>query len=182
MPSYKVLRRLSHDLKIYDPAIPASDTVEMDEAMAREFIVSQVLAPLEGDELPVPTVSPFVAHPPVITETPTLLAPAVPAPTPSLTPTLVADGVPVPIAMTPTQPAPSERISIDQINQTEQSKTPLVNLNTATDNDIVALPHIGKAALIKLKRARPIASLDLAKSIAELSDDQWGEVSLLVTV
>lgn len=58
----------------------------------------------------------------------------------------------------------------------------LVNLNTATEEELIALPHIGKASAQKLIKARPIESLESALKAIALKPAQIEEISPLVTV
>ena len=58
----------------------------------------------------------------------------------------------------------------------------LLNLNTASLSDLVALPHIGRVTARRLIKARPLASMEHARVTSELSDDAWAVVSTLVEV
>jgi DNA uptake protein ComE-like DNA-binding protein len=56
------------------------------------------------------------------------------------------------------------------------------NLNTATRDELVALPHVGRVSAQRLNDARPIGSLNDARAILKLSDERWAELQPRVTV
>lgn len=58
----------------------------------------------------------------------------------------------------------------------------LVNLNTASKDELKALKHIGAVTAQKLIDARPIETLDDAFAASELRGDQWAELLDQITI
>jgi hypothetical protein len=58
----------------------------------------------------------------------------------------------------------------------------LVDLNSATLEELTALPRIGEVTAAKLIAARPLANLKDAQHVAGMSDTRWAEVAPLVQV
>ncbi|MBW4484892.1 MAG: hypothetical protein KME14_20345 [Tildeniella torsiva UHER 1998/13D] len=58
----------------------------------------------------------------------------------------------------------------------------LINLNNAWHDELMQLPHIGKAVAARLVAAQPFATLDEAQRASGLSATRWAEVLPLVTL
>lgn len=58
----------------------------------------------------------------------------------------------------------------------------LLNLNSATADELDKLPGVGPATANKLISARPFTSIDDAFKASELSESAWGAIAPLVTV
>lgn len=71
--------------------------------------------------------------------------------------------------------------TVESSDETTPSETTLLNLNTATPEEIEALPHVGKATAQKLIKARPIESEELILKATGLKAAQWEEIKPLVT-
>jgi DNA uptake protein ComE-like DNA-binding protein len=54
---------------------------------------------------------------------------------------------------------------------------PKINLNTAGEEELIALDHIGKATAQKLIAARPIAVLEDAQKVLGLKPEQWSAIA-----
>lgn len=54
---------------------------------------------------------------------------------------------------------------------------PRVNVNTATQSDLIALPQIGPATARRLVKHRPFGSLEDARVTSGLSADSWAIVA-----
>jgi DNA uptake protein ComE-like DNA-binding protein len=70
-----------------------------------------------------------------------------------------------------TQPDPTETTT----------QTDLINLNSATPDQIASVKYIGKAAAKAILDNRPYSEVNAAKP-KTLTDDQWAEISALFTV
>lgn len=57
-----------------------------------------------------------------------------------------------------------------------------VNLNTATEEALTALPHIGRTIAAKLIKARPLHTLEDAQAAAGLKDPQWADLINVITL
>lgn len=57
----------------------------------------------------------------------------------------------------------------------------LINLNTATEEEIASVKYLGKAAAKAIATARPYAEVNAAKP-KNMSEEQWAEISGLFTV
>lgn len=94
------------------------------------------------------------------------------------------------------QPMPIQNASVDKPivqGQSQQEppktqvqvsvpETPLVNLNSATQEQLEALPGIGKVTAKRIIDDRPYESLELAKAASTLSDETWAKAESLVTI
>jgi len=89
----------------------------------------------------------------------------------------VAGGAAAPEIAEPPADTPADT----QANATHVSHLRL-NLNTATQADLEALPRVGPATASKLRAARPFASLAGAHRASGLSASAWAEVAPLVFV
>jgi DNA uptake protein ComE-like DNA-binding protein len=58
----------------------------------------------------------------------------------------------------------------------------LTNLNTATRDALIALPHVGRVSAQRLIDARPIKSLAEVQALVKVSGDKWDELVQLVTL
>ncbi len=61
-------------------------------------------------------------------------------------------------------------------------ETSPIDLNTASEEDLMQLPGITKTIVQKLVRARPITSLEEAKTIFGGDEQKWNSISLGVTI
>lgn len=57
----------------------------------------------------------------------------------------------------------------------------LVNLNTATQAELTALPNVGKTTARRIAEGRPYDSVGAAQGASGLSEEKWAEVAPLVT-
>ena len=57
-----------------------------------------------------------------------------------------------------------------------------VNLNSATQEQLEALPGIGRVTAKRIINSRPYESLELAKEASTLGDEIWAKVESLVTL
>ncbi len=91
-----------------------------------------------------------------------------------LPPPPIEESTPPPAAVDSSPPPPA--------GETGDQAPVLVNLNAASQADLVALPAIGKTAAGKIISGRPYSSLSGAKKASGLTEEAWAEVVELVTV
>lgn len=90
---------------------------------------------------------------------------------------LVTDGAIAPVdAPSSSEPPPSVTPDPSLLN------TNLINLNEASEEELVALPHIGKAIAKKLMEARPFETLEDAAKASGLKPEQWAQVGERVKI
>lgn len=58
----------------------------------------------------------------------------------------------------------------------------LVNLNTATVDQLKSLKHIGPKSAQKIVDSRPLESVDQIKEIADLADEKYAAIEYLLTL
>jgi DNA uptake protein ComE-like DNA-binding protein len=58
----------------------------------------------------------------------------------------------------------------------------MVNLNTATSDQLEALPNIGAATATRIVESRPYESLEAAQAASGLSDTKWAAIADQVTL
>lgn len=58
----------------------------------------------------------------------------------------------------------------------------LVNLNTASNEELQTLPNIGKGLSARIEKSRPIQNLEGLEELLGLTPAQWSEISSLVTI
>lgn len=58
----------------------------------------------------------------------------------------------------------------------------LVNLNTATVDQLKSLKHIGPKSAQKIVDSRPLESVDQIKDIADLTDEKYAAIEHLLTL
>lgn len=58
----------------------------------------------------------------------------------------------------------------------------LVNLNTATVDQLKSLKHIGPKSAQKIVDSRPLESVDQIKEIADLTDEKYAAIEHLLTL
>jgi DNA uptake protein ComE-like DNA-binding protein len=63
-----------------------------------------------------------------------------------------------------------------------EEPVPLIDLNTATVNQLMSLKHIGKRTAQKIVDARPLVEIHDLKVIADLSDEKFAEIEHLITL
>jgi DNA uptake protein ComE-like DNA-binding protein len=91
-------------------------------------------------------------------------------------------------AQEPLEPSPPSPLSPLGEGEPEPSQSKndtvsfLVDLNSATLAELVALPRIGEVTANKLIAARPLSSLQDAQFVAGMSNARWAEVAPLVEV
>lgn len=87
-----------------------------------------------------------------------------------------SEGLPLDPPPTNSEPGETEPVAVpEEVTQ--------VNVNTATQAELEALPHIGKTAAQRLITGRPYADLEqVRKVLSSLKKEQWQQVSELIAI
>lgn len=86
----------------------------------------------------------------------------------------------------PTPPPPANPLHPNADGVVEGAEgidpAPLIDANNASEGELAALPHIGKAIAQKIIKSRPYQSVDAVAKVTGLKSEQWAEVAPLLTV
>lgn len=86
----------------------------------------------------------------------------------------------------PTAPPPANPLHPNADGVVEGAKgvdpAPLLDANTASEEQLAALPHIGKAIAQKIIKSRPYQSVDAVAKVTGLKSEQWAEIAPKLTV